>query len=206
MTDLPLTRWELGGDASTGYAVRFGQLIEQGADIDGEARLADTLVERGATILDAGAGIGRVGAALAIRGHHVVAAEKDPALVAESRRRYPDLPTVTADILELTPSLLAAEGRPTAYDLIVLVGNVIVLLAPDTERRALATLRDLLTPTGRILVGFHPINGPGHAREYPFEEFAADAAAAGLRVQHRFGTYQLGAPSDDYVVAVLSRD
>ena len=205
MTDVPLTRWELAGAGSTGYAARFGDLIEQGADIDGEARLADVLVDRGATVLDAGAGIGRVGAALAARGHRVVAAEKDPELLAESARRYPDLPTVAADILELTPDRLATEQRPTAYDLIVLVGNVIVLLAPETERRVLATLRDLLTPAGRILVGFHPVNGPAHAREYPYPEFASDVEAAGLHVEHRFGTYQLGAPADDYVVAILTR-
>jgi len=206
VTDAPRTRWELaGGAAATGYAARFGDLIDHGADIDGEARLADALVERTATILDAGAGIGRVGAALATRGHQVLAAEKDPALVAESRARYPDLPVIRADILDLTPTRLAGEGHRTGYDLIVLVGNVIVLLAPQTERRVLATLRELLTPAGRILVGFHPANGPGHARAYPFEEFAADVAASGLRVQHRFGTYQLGGPSDDYVVAVLTR-
>jgi len=203
VTDVPLTRWELAGPGSTGYAARFGALIEQGADIDGEARLADVLVDRGAAILDAGAGIGRVGAALAARGHRVLAAEKDPELLAESRRRYPDLATVAADILELTSARLAAEGHPAAYDLIVLVGNVIVLLAPETERRVLVTLRDLLAPAGRILVGFHPANGPAHAREYPYAEFASDVAAAGLRVEHRFGTYLLGAPAEDYVVAVL---
>jgi SAM-dependent methyltransferase len=202
MTDLPPTRWETG--ENFGYAARFGELIERGADIDGEARLADVLVERGATILDAGSGIGRVGAALQRRGHHVVAAEKDSDLVRQSRERFPDLPVVETDILALTPELLADAGHPTAFDLVVLVGNVIVLLAPDTERRALATLRGLLAPGGRILVGFHPASTHGNSRDYPVEEFVADVEASGLTVQHRFGTYQLAPPADDYCVAVLT--
>lgn len=203
MEDLPKTRWETGD--TTGYVERFSRLIEEGADIVGEARLADTLVKRGATILDAGAGIGRIGAELQRRGHIVVAAEKDESLVAVAAERHPELPVVSTDLLALTPELLAGKGLPAAFDLIVLVGNVIVLLAPDTEQRLLAGLRDLLAPGGRILVGFHPIDGHGSARGYPFDEFAADAAAVGLSVQHRFGTYELDPPADDYVVAVLVR-
>ena len=87
----------------------------------------------------------------------------------------------------------------------VLVGNVIVLLAPDTEQRALATLAALLTDGGRILVGFHPRRTHGNARDNPVDEFVADAAAVGLEVQHRFGSYELAPPSDEYCVAVLVR-
>lgn len=200
--DIPLTRWETSGHH--GYADRFARLIEEGADIDGEARLADVLAPRDARILDAGAGIGRVGAALQARGHQVVAVEKDPSLIEEMARRYPDLAQVHSDVLGLTPGGLSDAGLPAAYDVVVLVGNVIVLAAPDTERRLLATLRDLLAPGGRILVGYHPVHGHGDAREYPFEEFAADVAAAGLRVEQRFGTYDLRPPSEEYVVAVLT--
>jgi SAM-dependent methyltransferase len=194
---LPPTRWETGPKGT--YAERFAQLIADGEDVDGEARLADALLGRGSRVLDAGSGMGRVGAALQARGHDVVAVEKDPGLVAESRRRYPDLPVVESDLLAL-PGL--DLGAP--FDLVVLVGNVMVLLAPDTERRLLAVVRDRLAPGGRVLVGFHPRKGPTGARSYPFAELAADAEASGLVVQHRFGTYELGAPSDDYVVAVLT--
>ena len=203
MEELPPTRWETA--ETTGYLQRFSQLIDDGADVVGEARLADTLVKRGATILDAGAGMGRIGADLQRRGHTVVAAEKDPALVAESADRYAELPMITTDLLALTAAVLEQHGQPAAFDLIVLVGNVIVLLAPDTERRLLAGLRDLLAPRGRILVGFHPVGGHGASRDYPYAEFEADTAAVGLSVQHRFGTYELDPPSDDYVVAVLAR-
>jgi len=201
---LPTTRWESADN--TGFAAHFTRLIESGADIEGEARLADALLPRGATVLDAGAGFGRVGAALQRRGHLVVAAEKDRDLVAMAADRYPDLPVVRSDILALTPDLLATAGHPAAYDLVVLVGNVMVLLAPDTERRVLATVRGLLTDGGRVLVGFHPVDGPADsARDYPVEEFVADAASVGLRLQHRFGSYDLAPATDDYLVAVLVR-
>ncbi len=195
--EIPPTRWELG--ETSGYADRFAALIAEGKDVGGEARLADVLVPRGARILDAGSGMGRIGAALQARGHDVLAVEKDPALVSQSRRRYPGLPVVESDLLALTPGVVEP-----GFDLIVLVGNVIVLLAPDTERRLLAGLRALLTDGGRILVGFHPIHGHGSARDYPYDEFAADVAASGLVVQHRFGTYELGDPGDGYVVAILT--
>jgi SAM-dependent methyltransferase len=201
--DVPPTRWETGDNS--GFAIHFTELLASGADIEGEARLADAMLPRGATVLDAGAGFGRIGAALQARGHRVVAAEKDAALVAMAAEHYPDLPIVQSDILALTPELLESAGHPASYDLVVLVGNVIVLLAPDTERRVLSTLAALLADGGRILVGFHPKRTFGNARDYPVDEFMADAEAAGLLLEHRFGSYDLAPPSDDYCVAVLSR-
>ena len=200
----PTTRWESADNS--GFAAYFAGLIESGADIEGEARLADAMLPRGATVLDAGAGFGRIGSALQARGHRVVAAEKDADLVAMASKHYPDLAMIRSDILALTPELLESAGHPTAYDLIVVVGNVMILLAPDTERRALATLAALLADGGRILVGFHPQDSPAtSARAYPVAEFRADAESVGLTLQHRFGSYELAPASDEYCVAVLSR-
>lgn len=183
---VPPTRWSAGGAASTRYLERFSTRIETGVDIDGEARLADALVDPGSRILDAGSGMGRVGIALQRRGHDVLAAEPDPTLVAESQRRWPELPVVPKDVLELDP---ATEG---SFDLILLVGNVLILAAEDTEVRMLTSLRGLLAPGGRILVGFHAAGGPPHGRQgYSWDEFSADVAAAGLLAQHHFGGYRL---------------
>lgn len=197
------TRWE---SATThGYGVRFAELVRDGADIDGEARLVDVLAPRGATVLDAGSGMGRVAAGIQRRGHTVTAVEKDPALVAQSEETFPSVPVVPADLIDLTADLLESHGRPTSYDVIAVVGNVIVFLAPDSEVAVLARLRDLLTDSGRIVVGFHPAYGPGGARDYAPGEFEADVAAAGLAVAHRFGTYELHPPAEDYCVYVLQR-
>jgi SAM-dependent methyltransferase len=172
--------------------------VAAGEDVDGEARLADVLAPRRARILDAGSGMGRVAAALQARGHRVTAIEPDPALVEQSRGTYPDLAVRQVDIL--------GHVTEERYDLVVLVGNVMVFLAEGSERQVLAHLRGLLAPEGRILVGFHPVDGPATARDYPAEEFEADAAAAGLRVHLRAGTYQLHPPQPGYAVFVLGRD
>jgi len=190
------TRWEAAGEGNLEYGRRFGQLVATGADIEGEARLADAMAPRHARILDAGAGMGRVGAALAARGHRVTAIEPDAALVAQARETYPELDIVETDILGF--------DTDERFDVIVCVGNVLIFLAEHTERDVLARLRGLLAPGGRILAGFHPVGGPTTSRPYRPEEFVADAEAAGLRVDHRFGTYELRPPSDDYTVWVLS--
>ncbi len=202
---LPPTRWALGGHRNSGYGDRFAELIAQGVDVVGEARLADTLVARGATILDAGSGMGRIGAHLHGLGHDVTAAEPDPHLVEQSRAAWPDLRVVPLEILALTPESLASAGAPSAYDLIVCVGNVLVFVAEDTEVAVLERLGSLLAPGGRILVGFHLQDGPATARAYPVEEFLADVEASGLVVQHRFGGYDLRPVDDRYAVSILTR-
>jgi SAM-dependent methyltransferase len=203
-SDLPPTRWAAGGSANDGYGRSFARLVESGEDVDGEARLADALLPRGGRVLDVGSGMGRVAAALRARGHQVVAVEPDAALVAQSRRTYPGLDVLEADILAVTTDALEAHGGPTTFDLVVLVGNVMVFVAEDTERQVLSRVADLLAPGGRVLVGFHLQGGPATARRYPADEFVTDAAAAGLRVDLRLGTYEMHPPDDRYAVWVLS--
>ncbi|WP_188780469.1 class I SAM-dependent methyltransferase [Marmoricola endophyticus] len=199
----PATRWEQGDHSH--YADRFTRLIAAGEDIDGEARLVDVLAPRGARVLDAGSGMGRVGAALAGRGHDVTCVEKDAELVAAARTSYPDLPVVTADLLDLTPELLARAGRPTSYDVVVAVGNVMVYVAEDTEEQVLRSLAALLAPGGRVLVGFKTAHGPRNAAAYPEAAFRTDVEAVGLVVEHRFGGYDLRETDPDYAVFVLGR-
>ncbi|NPC45343.1 class I SAM-dependent methyltransferase [Nocardioides sp. zg-1230] len=193
------TRWELAGEDNRGYGLHFADLVEQGADVAGEARLADALVPRGARVVDIGSGMGRIAAALAERGHEVVATEPDPALRAQSRATYVDLEVLPHDALALDPAEVGT------FDLAVLVGNVMVFLAEGTERSVLARVRDLLAPNGRALVGFHLQAVKAGSRTYPAGEFVADVESAGLRVVHRFGSYELHEPVDDYAVWVLAR-
>ncbi|MFE7564557.1 class I SAM-dependent methyltransferase [Kitasatospora sp. NPDC057500] len=191
------TRWQESGNSES-YGERFADLLSGGEDIDGEARLADTLLPRGARVLDAGAGMGRVTAALLRRGHDVVAVEPDEALVRQARETYPGLPIEERDILGLGP-----DDGP--FDLVVCVGNVMIYLAEGTEREALRAMRSVLGESGRILVGFHLQGRPPHAHTYTAAEFEADLAAAGLRVDLRAGTYQLHPANEAYGVWVLSR-
>ena len=93
---LPPTRWEGPPDVGRGYGGHFAELIAGGADVEGEARLADALAPRGARILDAGSGMGRIGAALRRAGHQAVGVDLDEGLIEQSRATYPDLPVAQA--------------------------------------------------------------------------------------------------------------
>ncbi len=199
------TRWARGGQDNDGYGEEFDRMVSAGEDVEGEARLADVLCPRGSRVLDVGAGMGRVGAALARRGHRVLAIEPDRSLAGQARRTYPDLHLLELDVLGLDAGVLRANDAPPSFDLVVAVGNVMIFLAEDTEVAVLSRLASLLAPDGRALIGFHPADGPTTSRDYPPEAFVADAAAAGLRVDARFGSYELHPPAADYTVWVLSR-
>jgi len=188
------TRWERAraeerARGQGGYGAHFARLIADGADVEGEARLVDPLAPRGARILDAGSGVGRVGAALVARGHHVVGVDFDRELLDQSRRTFPDLPLVDSRLDDLTPEKLSDAGFPTAYDVIVCVGNVMILLAPDTERTVLGSLAALLAPEGRLVLGFNLSGAPGGtSRAYPVDELVADCVSAGLEAEARFAS------------------
>jgi SAM-dependent methyltransferase len=207
-TDLPPTRWEGPRATGRGYGRHFAELVAAGADVEGEARLADALAPRRARILDAGSGMGRIGAALRARGHEAVGVDLDEALLEQSRATYPDLPVARCRLELLDAAFLAEHGLPTSFDVVVCVGNVMVMLAPGSEQAVLGRLGDLLAPDGRLLVGFSLVGEPPDSRVYPAEEFAADAAAAGLAVESRFATFDLRPfepGSSDFAVHVLRR-
>jgi SAM-dependent methyltransferase len=207
------TRWEQAraqerASGEGGYGAHFARLMAEGVDIEGEARLADVLAPRGGWILDAGSGMGRVGAALQARGHRVVGVDFDTEVIEQSRTTFPDLPVVGSRLDELTPGMLSQAGFPTSYDVVVCVGNVMILLAPDTERTVLAALGSLLAPDGRLLVGFSVRDAPAPtSREYPVAEFVADYESVGLEAESRFSSYDLRPLADDstYAVHVLRR-
>ncbi|WP_433393263.1 class I SAM-dependent methyltransferase [Micromonospora sp. KLBMP9576] len=194
------TRWqtETGPEHSQWYIDRFRRLAAEGADLAGEARLMDALVAPGSRILDAGCGTGRVGAALAARGHRVVGVDADPALVAAAAADHPGPRWLVADLAELD---LAAAGEAEPFDAAVVAGNVLAFVAPDTEREVLRRVAAHLRPDGVLAVGF------GTNRGYPLTGFDADAVAAGLRLEHRFATWDLRPWRDDadFAVTVLRR-
>jgi SAM-dependent methyltransferase len=64
-------RIEEDPDHSNRYVERFRTMAADGVDLHGEARFVDAMVGRGARILDAGCGPGRVGGRLAELGHDV---------------------------------------------------------------------------------------------------------------------------------------
>ncbi|MFC4147890.1 class I SAM-dependent methyltransferase [Micromonospora mangrovi] len=194
------TRWvtETKPGHSQWYIDRFRRLAAEGADLAGEARLLDALVAPGARILDAGCGTGRVAAELAARGHRVVGVDADPALVDAARADHPGPRWLVGDLAELD---LAAQGEAEPFDAAVVAGNVMAFVAPGTERSVLTRVAAHVRPDGLVVVGF------GTDRGYPLPDFDADAVVAGLRLEHRFATWDLRPWRDDadFAVSVLRR-
>lgn len=179
------------------YVERFRDLARDGVDLDGEARLVDAMAPRRARILDAGCGPGRVGGRLHRLGHEVVGVDLDPVLIDAARADHPGPRWIVDDLARLD---LGCHGIEEPFDVVVAAGNVMAFLAPGSRRTVLARLRAHLAPTGRLVVGF------GAGRGYTFEEFFADADAAGLVVDVKLATWDLRpfGPDADFLVAVLS--
>ncbi|WP_432906758.1 class I SAM-dependent methyltransferase [Micromonospora matsumotoense] len=194
------TRWatETGPEHSQWYIDRFRRLAAEGADLAGEARLVDAVVAPGSRILDAGCGTGRVGAALAARGHRMVGVDADPALIEAARADHPGPRWLVADLVELD---LAGAGEGEPFDAAVVAGNVMAFVAAGTEPTVLARIVAHLRPDGVVLVGF------GLDRGYRLDHFDADVATAGLRLDQRFATWDLRPWRDeaDFAVSLLRR-
>lgn len=192
------TRWvtETGPGHSEWYIERFRTMAAEGADLAGEARLVDAMVPRRARILDAGCGPGRIGGYLHDVGHTVVGVDVDPKLIAAAAADHPGPRWLVADLAELD---LVALGETGPFDAAVLAGNVMVFIAPGTEADVLRRVAAHVRPDGFIVVGFHVDRG------LSLDELDAAVAEAGLRVEHRFATWDLKAWHDgaDFAVTVL---
>jgi 2-polyprenyl-3-methyl-5-hydroxy-6-metoxy-1,4-benzoquinol methylase len=192
------TRWVT--ETSTGhtewYLDRFRTMAAEGRDLAGEARLVDAMVPRGARVLDAGCGTGRVAAELHARGHRVVGVDADATLIDAARSDHPGPNWLVADLAELE---LAASGEPEPFDAAVLAGNVMVFVAGGTEVEVLRRVAAHVHPDGFVVVGF------AVDRHLALSDFDRYAKVADLRIEHRFATWDLKpwARSSDFAVTVL---
>ena len=187
-------------DHARGYAERWRRIEASGEDIYGEARLIDAMAPRGARILDAGCGSGRLGGYLARAGHHVTGVDLDPHLIEVAQEDHPEAQWYIGDLAQLdlrdhrTPPLHArGEQQPSAqeegpageralFDLALCAGNVLTFLSVAERRPTLTRLAEHLSPTGRLVAGF------GLGRGYLLEDFEADVPASGLVIQQRFSS------------------
>ena len=178
------------------YIERFRAMARAGDDLDGEARFVDAMAARGARILDAGCGPGRVGGYLARAGHRVVGVDVDPALIEAAEQDHPGPHWVVGDLAELD---LPARGITEPFDIIVSAGNVMTFLAPSTRVQVLSRLRAHLMRDGRAVIGF------GAGREYEYGQFLADAAEAGFTPDLLLSTWDVRPFTDDaeFLVAIL---
>jgi len=178
------------------YVERFRAMARAGDDLAGEARLVDAMAPRGARILDAGCGPGRLGGYLATAGHDVVGVDVDPALIEAAEQDHPGPCWLVGDLAELD---LPARGIAEPFDVIASAGNVMTFLAPSTRVQVLSRLRAHLADDGRAVIGF------GAGRDYEFVQFLADVADAGLAPDLLLSTWDLRpfTENSDFLVAFL---
>jgi SAM-dependent methyltransferase len=181
---------------SAAYIQRWHDLAAQGMDLLGEARTVDAMLPRGSRVLDAGCGQGRIGGQLASAGHEVVGVDVDPVLIAEAATAHPGARWLVGDLAELD---LPARGIAEPFDVIVCAGNVMTFLAESTRVEVLLRMRRHVRDDGRAAIGF------GAGRGYDFDDFLADAAAAGWTPDLLLSTWDLRpfTPDADFLVAIF---
>jgi len=175
------------------YINRFKEMAAEGRDLHGEARLLDAMARRGAHILDAGCGPGRVAGELARRGHTTLGVDLDPVLIREAALQFPDSDWLVEDLSEFQ------NPTEAPFDLIALAGNVMAFLAPSTRQTVLTRMREALAPEGRIVVGF------SLSHQYDPADYFSDLKGAGLRVVNELGTWDLHpfTEASDFLITVL---
>jgi len=110
----------------------------------GDPELIHTHTPPGCSILDLGAGTGRIADPLARLGHRVVAVDNSPDMLARIRRAK----VVLANIEDLQ----LAER----FDVVLLASHLINTPDPAQRGALLATVTRHLSPTGRALIEWHP--------------------------------------------------
>jgi SAM-dependent methyltransferase len=172
---------------TAGYTAQAKSLADQYESVDFETVHRDVLHLIPASpsrILDVGAGSGRDAAALALRGHAVVAVEPAAELRREGERRHAGAAITWID--DSLPALAAVRGRGERFDVILLSAVWMHLDEPE-RRAAMASLSALLAPQGVAILSLR--HGPVPAGRRMFDvtadETVALAASVGLACRHR---------------------
>jgi glycosyltransferase involved in cell wall biosynthesis len=151
----------------------------------------------GRRVLEVGAGTGLLTRFLSTR-ERVLATELDPEYVELLRRTFADKPNVEVRALDL--ARLADDGiPPRSFDTVV-CSNVLEHIADDAK--ALAAMRDVLEPGGRVVLivpALQSLYGTidraiHHYRRYSRNELRDKLEGAGLAVEHVSYFNMLGVP------------
>lgn len=192
-----------GPGAATAYQQRFDDLAAQGMDIHGEAAFVASLLSPPVRVLDAGCGTGRVATQLTALGYHCVGVDADAAMIEVAEQRDPSTTWVRQDISRL-------QLRSQAFELAVLAGNVIPLLAPGTLLAAVQRLAAHLQPGGLLVAGFglDEEHLPPGCPVTPLEDYDRACEVAGLSFIRRYSTWDRTAwrPDSGYAVSVHRLD
>jgi SAM-dependent methyltransferase len=155
--------------------------------------------------LDIGAGTGRDAAALAVRGHTVVAVEPTAEMRAHGQRLHPS-PDITW-IDDSLPDLRALEGHGEPFDLVMMTA-VFMHLDADQRRRALPRIMRLMKPGGTLALSLRhgPIPEGRRMFDIGAPEMTALAQAHGLeRIHHAERPSMSQVPGVSWTILAFSR-
>ena len=171
------------------YDEAYERKAAAGENVHGEADFVMRFSPE--SVLDAGCGTGRIARELARRGVDVVGVDLDDTMLSTARRKAPALAWHCADLA------LIDLGR--TFELILLAGNVMIFLTPDTEAAVVANLVRHLAPGGRLVAGFSLRPG-----QLTVKEYERIVAAAGLSREELWSTWDRDPwdPGADYQVSV----
>jgi SAM-dependent methyltransferase len=190
VSDFPTPR-----DIAAGYDVAAREYTDEFADeldrkpFDREilTRFAAACLDSRGAVADVGCGPGHVAGFLAARGLDMYGIDLSTEMVAIAQGRYPTIPFVAGNMVALGLRRGALAGITAFYSLIH--------LPRDLVGSALAELRRVLQPDGRLLLAVHGGEGEVHrdswydrpvkmaATLFPLDELLRDIAGAGFVVE-----------------------
>lgn len=195
------TRTRTGAEYDAPYEAR----ANAGMDIHGEANLVHKLLtdyhakqsKPPYGVLDAGCGTGRMAIELARRGYDVVGVDLDEVMLTQARAKAPDMAWILGDL-----SNVAINRR---FDAIVMAGNVMIYLTPNTEEAVLANMASHLKAGGLLVAAFE-LN-PHSCTQLTLAGYENMAASVGLTRMARWSTWdqdpwQVG---NSYVVSLYCK-
>ena len=177
------------------YAEELVRRYEQLEFEEVHADILDAVPNVASNVLDVGAGSGRDAAALARRGHRVVAVEPSEAMRREGRSIHG---TGSFDwIDDQLPRLDEVYRLNESFDLI-LVSAVWMHVAPEDRDLAMQRLQGLLAPGGRLVISTRTVEFSGERTMYAVEpeRLGQRAQDHGLDVERRQTSSDLLGRSD----------
>ena len=170
-------------------------MAESGKDPHGEVAFLERLADRRQVhldpVLDAGCGTGRVAIELARRGYHVEGTDIDPGMIAEARRKGPEIEWHRAN--------LATLALRRTFTTVVATGNVILFVDPVDRQDAVAGLARHVAPGGLLVAGFQ-LQRADRLR-VTITEWNEWTETAGLIERERYSTWD-----DDPFLSVASSE
>ncbi|WP_269936521.1 class I SAM-dependent DNA methyltransferase [Arthrobacter sp. HY1533] len=182
------------------YAAKMRHHADAGTDMEVDVRFIDMMSKRCARVLDIGCGIGNAVNGLRARGHAAYGIDPTPEVLEVAGDLYDRTWFRQMAAADATPELLALNGLPQAYDVVLMSGNVPAFLSANDLRSTFDQVGELLEAGGILIVGTTTAIQGG-----PVDQDNA-VAGSSMTLSHRFSDWHLSPFHDEspWSVSVFS--